>query len=108
VQEICPADELDGTINAMLGHLVAAGPAALAATKDLIRAIANRTVDEDVVQDTATRIAGIRASKEGREGIRSFLEKRKPSWVDAPAGAPATAKKPAKKPAKAAAKGRKK
>jgi len=101
VQELAPAEELDGTINAMLGHLVAGGPAALAATKDLIRAIANRPVTDDVVQDTATRIATIRASKEGREGIKSFLEKRKPSWVEAPAKtAPAARAKAAKKPAK--------
>ena len=105
VQELCPAEELDGTINALLGHLVAAGPAALAATKDLIRAIAHRTVDEDAVQDTATRIATIRASTEGREGIRSFLEKRKPSWVEGPAkAAPAPKAAAKKKPAKGKAK----
>jgi methylglutaconyl-CoA hydratase len=86
VQEVCPADELDATVNAILGHLVAAGPAALAATKDLIRAVTNRPLSEDLIQDTATRIATIRASKEGREGIRSFLEKRKPAWVQTTEG----------------------
>jgi methylglutaconyl-CoA hydratase len=99
VQELCVAEELDGTVNALLGHLVAAGPHALAATKDLIRAVANRTVTEDVIADTATRIATIRASAEGKEGIRSFLEKRKPAWVEpesrktAPAKAPDTRSK---------------
>jgi methylglutaconyl-CoA hydratase len=86
VQEICPADELDGEVNAILGHLVAAGPAALAAAKDLIRSVANRPVTEDVINDTATRIAAVRASAEGREGVRSFLEKRKPAWVEKAAG----------------------
>jgi methylglutaconyl-CoA hydratase len=95
VQEVCPADELDATVNAILGHLVAAGPAALTATKDLIRAVTNRPLSEDLVQDTATRIATIRASREGREGIRSFLEKRKPAWVEAPPKP--KAKRPAKK-----------
>lgn len=90
VQELCPEEELDGTVNALLGHLVAAGPAALAATKELIRAVANRPVTEDVIQDTATRIATIRASKEGKEGIRSFLEKRTPAWVEKAGGAKET------------------
>lgn len=92
VQELCPEEELDATVNGLLGHLVAAGPHALAATKDLIRAVANRAVTEDVIQDTATRIAAIRASREGQEGIRSFLEKRRPDWVAAPAQQKAPAK----------------
>jgi len=83
VQEICVDEELDGTVNALLGHLVQGGPAAHAATKDLIRAVAGRAIDEDLIGDTATRIATARASDEGREGIRSFLEKRKPAWVPA-------------------------
>jgi methylglutaconyl-CoA hydratase len=83
VQEICLDEELDGTVNALLGHLVQGGPAAHAATKDLIRAVAGRAIDEDLIGDTATRIATARASDEGKEGIRSFLEKRKPAWVPA-------------------------
>lgn len=83
VQEICVDEELDGTVNALLGHLVQGGPAAHAATKDLIRAVAGRAIDEDLIGDTATRIATARASDEGKEGIRSFLEKRKPAWVPA-------------------------
>lgn len=80
VQEIAPADELDGAVNALLGHLLAAGPAAIAATKALIRDVAGRPIDDALVADTARRIAAARASDEGREGIASFLEKRKPSW----------------------------
>jgi methylglutaconyl-CoA hydratase len=81
VQEIAVDEELDGTINALLGQLVSGGPASHAATKDLIRAVAGRPIDEDLIGDTATRIATARASDEGREGIRSFLEKRKPAWL---------------------------
>jgi methylglutaconyl-CoA hydratase len=83
VQEICIDEELDGTVNALLGHLVSGGPAAHVATKELIRAVAGRAIDEDLIGDTATRIATARASDEGKEGIRSFLEKRKPAWVPA-------------------------
>jgi methylglutaconyl-CoA hydratase len=84
VQEICIDEELDGTVNALLGHLVAGGPEAHAAIKDLIRSVAGRPITDDLIADTATRIAAARASGEGKEGIRSFLEKRKPAWVPEP------------------------
>jgi methylglutaconyl-CoA hydratase len=85
VQELAADEALDATIDAILGHLLSGGPAAHAATKALIRAVAGRPIDDDLIGDTATRIATARASEEGREGIRSFLEKRKPAWaVDVP------------------------
>ena len=80
VQEIAAGDELDGTVNAMLGALLQAGPRALADTKRLIRDMTGRPIDEAVARDTAARIAAARAGDEGREGIASFLEKRKPRW----------------------------
>jgi methylglutaconyl-CoA hydratase len=49
--------------------------------KALIRAVSSRPLDDALVADTARRIAEIRVSPEGREGIASFLEKRKPQWV---------------------------
>src|SRR5262245_12788298 len=81
VQEIAQDDELDGVINQILGHLVLGSPAAHAATKDLIRSVRGQPLGPDLIKDTATRIAAARASDEGKEGIRSFLEKRKPAWV---------------------------
>jgi len=48
--------------------------------KDLIRIVARRQIDEALSAETAKRIAEIRVSPEGREGIASFLEKRKASW----------------------------
>jgi methylglutaconyl-CoA hydratase len=86
VQEIAQDEELDGVINQILGHLVVGSPAAHAATKDLLRAVAGQRLGPDLIKDTATRIAAARASEEGKEGIRSFLEKRKPAWVKAPSG----------------------
>jgi methylglutaconyl-CoA hydratase len=81
LSDVAPKEELDGAINALLGHLVVGGRAAHAKIKDLIRAVSAGPADEPMIADTARRIAEIRVSPEGREGIASFLEKRKPSWV---------------------------
>ncbi len=80
VQEIAPPQELDATVNALLGELVQCAPGAQAATKALIDAVANRPIGPDLMRDMAERIATARASDEGREGARAFLEKRSPSW----------------------------
>ena len=77
---LVPAAELDATIDSLLKHLLAGGSAAHARIKDLIHDVAGRPVDDELKADTARRIAEIRASDEGREGIASFLEKRKPKW----------------------------
>ncbi|MDQ5850007.1 MAG: enoyl-CoA hydratase/isomerase family protein [Pseudomonadota bacterium] len=73
-------EKLDETIDALLKHILAGGPEAHASIKALIRAVAGRTVDAALMDDTARRIAEIRASPEGKEGIAAFLEKRKASW----------------------------
>jgi methylglutaconyl-CoA hydratase len=73
--------KLDETIDALVRHLLAGAPEAMAKIKDLIRAVANRPVNAALVAETAKRIAEIRVSPEGREGIAAFLEKRKPSWA---------------------------
>jgi methylglutaconyl-CoA hydratase len=74
-------DKLDETINDLLKHLLAGGPEAMKEIKALIRAVSSRPLDDALVADTARRIAEIRVSPEGREGIASFLEKRKPKWT---------------------------
>ena len=81
LHELTPAQELDARIGALLGALLAAGPRAQAEGKLLLRAIANRPVDARIVADTARRIARVRASPEGREGVAAFLAKRKAAWV---------------------------
>ncbi|HCN90580.1 MAG TPA: enoyl-CoA hydratase, partial [Oxalobacteraceae bacterium] len=47
----------------------------------LVREVAGRPLSDVLIADTAERIAAIRASDEGREGVQSFLEKRKPNWL---------------------------
>ena len=76
-----PAGQLDAFIGRLLEHLLAGGAAAHARIKDLVRDVAGRPIDDVLKSDTARRIAEIRASPEGREGIASFLEKRKPKWL---------------------------
>ena len=86
LSELCLPGELDARINEMLGHIVSGGKAALAEIKTLIRAVSRRPIDDPMIDDTARRIAEIRVSREGREGIASFLGKRKPAWVAAIGG----------------------
>jgi methylglutaconyl-CoA hydratase len=81
LSEVVAAEALDDTINALLDHLVAGGREAHRKIKDLVRAVGASPADDALIADTARRIAEIRVSPEGREGIASFLEKRKPSWV---------------------------
>jgi methylglutaconyl-CoA hydratase len=72
--------DLDSTIQELLKHLLAGGPEAHAKIKDLIRTVTHRPIDDALGAETAKRIAEIRVSAEGKEGIASFLEKRKASW----------------------------
>jgi len=81
VHDIVPLAELDASVDALVRHLLAASPAAIAASKELIRSVARGAIDQDMIADTAARIAAARASADGKEGIRAFLEKRKPSWT---------------------------
>jgi methylglutaconyl-CoA hydratase len=53
----------------------------MAAAKRLVREVARGPVDEEMRAATAERIAELRASDEGREGMSAFLEKRRPGWV---------------------------
>ena len=77
---LVPAAQLDATVDALVKHLLAGGPQAHAKIKALIRAVAGRRPDDALVAETAKQIAEIRGSPEGREGIASFLEKRKATW----------------------------
>ncbi|HMN84262.1 MAG TPA: enoyl-CoA hydratase/isomerase family protein [Burkholderiaceae bacterium] len=83
VHDIAPPEELDATVNALLGHLVQGGPNALGECKRLVRDMVGRPVDDALVADTARRIARTRATDEAQEGIAAFFAKRKPSWVPA-------------------------
>lgn len=81
VHDIVPADALDAHVAAIVNAIVTSSPNAVREAKVLVREISGKTVDAAMVVDTAERIANVRASSEGREGVASFLEKRKPSWL---------------------------
>jgi len=81
VHDIVPGPELDGRINELLGDLLVAGPAAQLECKALIRGVAHRPIDADVIAGTAEHIAAVRSSPEGKEGVAAFLGKRPPKWV---------------------------
>jgi len=80
LSKVSPSEKLDGEIEEILKHLLQGGPNALAKIKDLIRRVSSGPVDDPMIEDTATRIAEIRATPEGKEGVAAFLEKRKPGW----------------------------
>ena len=82
VHELAGNDiELDEKLGEIVDALIAAGPVAQLEAKALIRAVTGKPVTSELIQDTAERIAKIRASPEGREGVGAFLEKRRASWV---------------------------
>ena len=80
VHEVVPAEGIDEAVGALVGTLVANGPAAVKACKQLVKDVAGRPIDAALRDETARRIADIRASEEGREGVASFLGKREPAW----------------------------
>ena len=80
VHIVAGPDRLDRTIDGLIEALVQNGPAALAECKALIRRVARGPIDDAMIGETAEHIARVRASAEGKEGVRAFLEKRPPSW----------------------------
>ena len=68
------------TVERRLAELRTSGPRAMAAAKHLICEIAGAD-PQDVIGTTTAAIAAQRVSPEGQEGLRAFLEKRKPGWI---------------------------
>ena len=80
VHELAAPDALDAQVDEVVKAIVANGPAAVRACKRLVQDVAARPVDAELRAETARRIADIRASDEGREGVQAFLSKRDPAW----------------------------
>ncbi len=79
--EVVAVDALDAKVAEIVAALLQGGPRAQAAAKELIRAVANRPLTDEVVEDTARRISSLRATPEAREGLDAFLAKRPAAWV---------------------------
>jgi methylglutaconyl-CoA hydratase len=81
VHEVVEENRLFEQARAWSKLLLQNGPRAMAAAKEMVRAVARGPVDEGMLAATAEKIAELRASDEGREGMSAFLEKRRPGWM---------------------------
>jgi len=81
LSEVCDEATLDHKIDLLLKDLLANSPQALLAAKKLIQDYAHRDIDDALIADSCQRIAEIRVSPEGQEGLSAFLEKRSPQWI---------------------------
>jgi methylglutaconyl-CoA hydratase len=87
VSEIATLEQLDDQVEALIGALLSNGPVAMTAAKQLVFDVQNFDASEqgdasrELIQDTSERIASIRVSEEGQEGLTAFFEKRSASWL---------------------------
>jgi methylglutaconyl-CoA hydratase len=80
VHQVCRLVDLNRLIRQTVDALLACGPVAQKEIKKLIRRVQYGSIDSAMIADTAERIAAMRVSAEGQEGMAAFLEKRKPAW----------------------------
>ena len=80
VDEITTLEQLDATVESMVQTLLANSPAAIRQAKQLALDVAYQDINESLINNTSERIAAIRVSAEGQEGLGAFFEKRKPAW----------------------------
>ena len=81
VHEIVIEDQLDHEVDKLVHALLACSPHAIDEAKRLVRDVSGETIEPELVTETVRRIAQIRVSEQGREGVQAFLNKRKPAWL---------------------------
>ena len=81
VHELCEPEALDAKVAEIVAALATNGPAAVRACKLLVRDVSGQPLSAELRAETARRIADIRASSEGKEGLQSFLGKRPANWL---------------------------
>ncbi len=82
VHEVVSVGDLDARVDRLLKVLAGNGPEAMVAAKDLAQSVSRGPLDSALQEDTAQRIAQVRAGNEAKEGLSAFLEKRKPAWSE--------------------------
>ena len=83
VHAVVPVEQLDAQVNTLVSALASASPHAVQQCKTLLHEVAGRDIDAALISHSVQGIASIRASAQGKEGVQSFLQKRKPSWLAA-------------------------
>lgn len=81
-QVLASADGIDGFVRTLSDAMKACAPGAVGDAKRLVNDLAGRHIDHGMMEDTARRIARARVSPEGQDGVRAFLDKRKPGWAE--------------------------
>lgn len=81
VHEAVDPEQLDARVREIVAALLQGGPLAQAAAKNLIRSVNNQPINDILIEETAHRIAHLRATPEAQEGIAAFLDKRQPNWI---------------------------
>lgn len=79
IHQVC--DDLDDALTPIIDAILANSPAALTAAKELIQFVSFENINEQIIDGTSQRIAAIRVSPQGQEGLTSFLDKRAPNWI---------------------------
>ncbi|MBW8816174.1 MAG: enoyl-CoA hydratase/isomerase family protein [Caulobacterales bacterium] len=78
---VADAAALEAAAHQIASDILACGPVAVAESKRLVDDVYGRVIDHSLLELTAHRIAATRVSEEGQEGVRAFLERRRPAWV---------------------------
>lgn len=81
VHEVASATQLDEVVAQWTQSILQASPEAIQACKRLVQDVAFAEIDDVLIAKTVAGIADIRASREGREGVQAFMQKRKPFWI---------------------------
>ena len=81
VHAVVPSEQLDAKVGELTNALLSASPHAVQKCKTLLHEVAGESIDAALIARTVEGIASIRASSEGKEGVQSFLQKRKPAWL---------------------------
>ena len=82
IDMVLPEGSVEEFISMLTDSLTANAPGAMGDAKRLVNDVAGQTIDHGLMEDTARRIAHARVSDEGQEGVRAYLEKRKPRWAE--------------------------